>query len=247
MHSYIASKIYTEISHLPLEEIKEKHKDKRQNAKAAGFAIQFGGVGATIARNLSIPIEEGNAVYNGYMEAFPNVKSYFKICKENVLKNGYIVINKITGARVRFSAFREYLGLKREINQEFWEKYKAAKELNDYENNPIFIKLKEKLISKSKLEGRFERASYNFPVQGTAAAMTKIAAIYVFNEIKAKGKLFNVLFPLIVHDQIVLECDKEESELWAKIVSDSMVKSGNIFCKSVQIKAVPEILEKWKK
>jgi DNA polymerase I-like protein with 3'-5' exonuclease and polymerase domains len=181
------------------------------------------------------------------MEAFPNIKAYFKKCKDAVLKNGYIINNSIIKTRINFTAFKEYIRLKGEINQSFWEKWKYLKSLPDFELDPRYIKLKEKLTRKSKLEGRFERASYNYPVQSTAANMSKLAAIHVFNEIKSQNKLFKVLFPLMVHDQLVIECPIEESELWSKIVSESMVKAGNVFCKSVQIKAEPEILHKWKK
>jgi DNA polymerase-1 len=41
MHAYIASKIYPEIAHLSLDDIKKNHKQLRQNAKAAGFAINI--------------------------------------------------------------------------------------------------------------------------------------------------------------------------------------------------------------
>ena len=39
MHSFIASKIFPELSDLTLDEIKDNHKGKRQIAKGAGFAI----------------------------------------------------------------------------------------------------------------------------------------------------------------------------------------------------------------
>ena len=39
MHSFIASKIFPELGNLSLDEIKDKHKGKRQIAKSAGFAI----------------------------------------------------------------------------------------------------------------------------------------------------------------------------------------------------------------
>ena len=39
MHSFIASKIFPELSGLSLDEIKDNHKQKRQIAKGAGFAI----------------------------------------------------------------------------------------------------------------------------------------------------------------------------------------------------------------
>jgi DNA polymerase I-like protein with 3'-5' exonuclease and polymerase domains len=232
---------------LSLNVIKNEHKSKRQNAKATGFAISFGGNGITIARNANISKEEGNKIYNDYMTAFPGVASYFKNCKDKVLKNGYIIVNPLIGKRINFTGFKEYLRLKKEINNDFWEKWKALKELPDYEDNPQFIKLKEILTKKSKLEGKFERSSYNFPIQGTAAEMTKISCIYVFNHILKTNNMFKVLFPLVVHDQLVLEVPIGEEEYWSKVVSNYMVKAGNIFCKSVQITAEPVILDKWQK
>lgn len=40
MHSYIASKIYKELSNVLLPDIKKNHSAKRQNAKSVGFAIE---------------------------------------------------------------------------------------------------------------------------------------------------------------------------------------------------------------
>ena len=69
MHSFVASKIYPELEGLELDRIKKEFKRERQNAKAAGFAIQYGGVGATIANNLGLPIEEGDKIYDSYFKA----------------------------------------------------------------------------------------------------------------------------------------------------------------------------------
>jgi DNA polymerase-1 len=43
MHSFVASKMYDELEGLTLDEIKKKHKEKRQSAKVAGFAIELFG------------------------------------------------------------------------------------------------------------------------------------------------------------------------------------------------------------
>jgi len=77
MHSFVASKIFPELAGLPLDEIKAQHKDKRQIAKAAGFAINYGGNGYTIAANLGIPQHEGDKVYEAYFKAFPGLKRYY--------------------------------------------------------------------------------------------------------------------------------------------------------------------------
>lgn len=41
MHSYIASKIFKELSDLSLNDIKKYHSEKRNIAKSAGFAINY--------------------------------------------------------------------------------------------------------------------------------------------------------------------------------------------------------------
>ena len=99
MHSFIASKIFKELNTLSLDEIKKNHKDKRQIAKAAGFAINYGGTGFTISKNLGIPEEEGNYVYEAYFKAFPGLNNYFNKVKSDALKNGYILIDPITNRK----------------------------------------------------------------------------------------------------------------------------------------------------
>jgi DNA polymerase-1 len=243
MHSFIASKIYPELAELSLDEIKDKHKAKRQNAKAAGFAIAYGGVGATISKNLSIPIEEGNYVYDSYFKVFPNVKRYFDTCKNLVLNLGYIVTNSVTERRIHFSDFDQFKEKEKVFTKRYWEIYREEKA----KDSKLFQKLKTEVKEYFKLRGKYERSSYNFPIQSTGADMIKIAAIDIFNHILEKDAMFKVLFPFQIHDQIILEAPEDEADYWAKIVSTKMVEAGNIFCKKVQIKAVPEILTKWKK
>jgi DNA polymerase-1 len=102
MHSYIASKIFPELGALSLNKIKELHKDKRQIAKAAGFAINYGGNGFTISQNLGIPTEQGDRVYNAYFKAFPGLKSYFNKIQQESLRNGFILIDPITNRKSWF-------------------------------------------------------------------------------------------------------------------------------------------------
>ena len=99
MHSYIASKIFPELSGKSLKEIKANHKDKRQIAKAAGFAINYGGNGYTISKNLGIAPSQGDAVYEAYFNAFPGLKNYFAKVQKQALKKGYVLIDPLTGRK----------------------------------------------------------------------------------------------------------------------------------------------------
>lgn len=114
MHSFVANKI----SGKPYEDFlntlkkKDNHEvlnnydkeliDIRQVAKSAGFAIQYGGTGFTIAKNLGIPEDEGDMVYEAYFKAFPELKKYFNRVQSDALRRGYILIDELTGRRAYF-------------------------------------------------------------------------------------------------------------------------------------------------
>lgn len=101
LHCFVTKALYPDLKDLTDKEIKAKHADKRQISKAAGFATNYGGTGYTIAQNLGISEEEGDVVYNAYFKAFPDLKKYFEYVQNKTLKQGYILIDSITG-RKRF-------------------------------------------------------------------------------------------------------------------------------------------------
>tara|TARA_R110000764_G_scaffold20407_8_gene52447 strand:+ start:1705 stop:3669 length:1965 start_codon:yes stop_codon:yes gene_type:complete len=103
MHSFVAKHIYPELKDLSDKVIKKEHGDKRQTAKAAGFAIQFGGSGYTISKNLGIDTEAGEYVYDSYFKAFPDLKDYFEEVKAETYKQRYILIDPLTGRKQWFN------------------------------------------------------------------------------------------------------------------------------------------------
>lgn len=121
MHSFIASKIYK----VEMQEIIDAKDDKednkelterqkellkyRQYAKAAGFAINYGGTGFTIAKNLGIPAEVGDDVYNKYFEAFPGLSNYFNTQKAKAAATGTVVIDPLTNRTYEYKYKEELL------------------------------------------------------------------------------------------------------------------------------------------
>lgn len=96
-----------------------------------------------------------------------------------------------------------------------------------------------------KRKSASDNQSCNYPSQGTAAAMTKIAGIRYFNHLVNDGLIFKVLIPNDVHDEYLIEPPTEIAEQEAKKLSECMEYAAAIFCKKVTIKAVPEISDKW--
>ena len=65
-----------------------------------------------------------------------------------------------------------------------------------------------------------ERVALNAPIQGTAADIIKLAMIRVRNRLKAEGLRGRLV--LQVHDELIVECPREESELVQRLVKEEM-------------------------
>jgi DNA polymerase-1 len=243
MHAYVAKLCFPEqLGGLDLKEIKKQFPDLRQRAKAAGFAIQFGGVGYTISNNLGISEDEGNAVYKAYTEAFPEMFDYFKKVSSDAKDLGYVTFNGLTKRKFFFDFMPEFLKLGEEINKDFWTKYKIEK---DAESLLFENVLRPKVKKYFKYKGILERTSYNYPVQGTAADCTKYGSYLFFDWLVKEDLLFKVKIVNVVHDELIVECPEEMVELIKYKVKYFLELAGQYFCKRVPLFAEPQVAEKW--
>jgi len=245
MHSFVASKMYDELDGLTLDEIKSNHKDKRQSAKVAGFAINYGGSGIGIADQLGLSVEQGQKIYDAYFTAFPGLKAYFEATKKEGINNGYILISPVTGKRSYVNYFEEFKESSKEFQEEgFWEKYKKHKE----SNTPTFQSLKERVSRWFRKKGDIERMSLNFPIQGESAEITKLACVLFWrNYILPNNLISTVKIANLIHDEVLVECPENIAEETAKQLQKAMEDAGSKFCKRVPLKADPCISTKWKK
>jgi len=242
MHSFVASKIFPELANLPLSEIKKKHKDKRQIAKAAGFAINYGGDGSTIADNLSISRAEGNKVYEAYFNAFPGLAKYFKNVQTKAIKNGYVTFNSVSNRKWYADNFHQWLENGRKFDGEYWENYRMHKDAqSEHFQNVLLPEVREHF----KTKGAIERIALNYPIQGSSAEITKLAGIYLFKELRERELLDIVLMPNVVHDEILIECPKDMAEEMAALTKECMERAGEKFCTTIKLKAEPCITDHW--
>ncbi len=244
MHSFVASKIFPELSGLSLDEIKNNHKDKRQIAKGAGFAINYGGTGITISQNLNISMEEGEKVYQEYFKAFPGLANYFKQEKQRALSLGYIEFNPISRRKCFIPFWEDYKRLHDEIYNTtgFWDDYKYHKQEETEEFRQFYKpKVREYFMKK----GDIERMSLNYPIQGSSADITKLAGVYFFRYLLEKSLVFKVLMPNVVHDEWIVESPKELAEEIKNKLQECMEDAGKVFCKVVKLKADPVISQFW--
>lgn len=242
MHSYIASKIYPELRDSPLDEIKAKHKSKRQNAKSAGFAINYGGNGNTIAENLNITVEEGTEIYEAYFEAFKGIKDYFERVSLEAIKNGYVTFNSISKRKSFIPFYEDFKRVQQHITPDFWNNYRFYKE-----NDTNIFESRYKPICREyfKKKGNIERKALNYPIQGSSAEITKLAGIYIFKQLINRNLLFKVKICNIVHDEYILEAPESLGKEVADIVETSMCKAGDVFCKTIPLEAEAVVSNYW--
>lgn len=119
---------------------------------------------------------------------------------------------------------------------------KVEKRFIDINRETVYVSVMKHLW---KRRSASDNQSCNYPSQGTAAAMTKIAGIRYFNHLVNDGLIFKVLIPNDVHDEYLIEPPEEIAEQEAKKLSECMEYAAAIFCKKVTIRAVPEIAPCW--
>ncbi|NOT03597.1 MAG: DNA polymerase I [Anaerolineales bacterium] len=74
-----------------------------------------------------------------------------------------------------------------------------------------------------QMKNREEREAINAPIQGTAADIMKLAMLKIPSALKAAGLKGKML--LQVHDELVLECPKSETQKTAQVVQDTMANA----------------------
>lgn len=231
MHSYVTFLMYPEIRKCTVEEltpealyyIPNEHSDKRKLAKNAGFAINYGGNGATIAKNCNIPIKDGEYVYKSYFEAFPGLKAFFDLGFQKAEYYQYVQFNNVTGRKFFFSEDNDFFALKDIIADPYF--------------TAIYSNPREIIKKHDKAKNDIQRLSQNYPIQGTAADITKYATILFFSEILKRNWWKIVKIVNLVHDEILVECPKELTEEVKEVLIASMEKAGEPFCKIIPLKA----------
>ena len=74
-----------------------------------------------------------------------------------------------------------------------------------------------------QMKNREEREAINAPIQGTAADIMKIAMLKIPSALKTAGLKSRML--LQVHDELVLECPKDEMQKTAQVVQETMANA----------------------
>jgi DNA polymerase I-like protein with 3'-5' exonuclease and polymerase domains len=157
LHCALARVIFEEIAELSDDEIMTKHKDKRQFAKAPRFAKAYGGNGFTIAKNLNVPLKEGERI----SEAFDDLHSSIIVWGEEVLEKAIEVgyIESADGFKLKLPFYEEFMEAHEWIENKdkpFWTCYRKGKALYKAE------KLQKELKDIVKKYGENSKEAFDF-------------------------------------------------------------------------------------
>ena len=133
VHSLVAYMSYPNIipRDTKIEDIRKLYHHWRQKAKSIEFAINYGGDYNTISKNDGIPVEEAKEIYDNFMEGFPGIKRYQDYCRAAVMRDGYILLNPLTGHRAHIYDAEELKETHNKMQEPgFWEYYQNVRKRN---------------------------------------------------------------------------------------------------------------------
>ena len=100
-HAATVRKVWPELAHLTDQEIKEKHKAKRDIAKVTMFSLAYGARAKKIAFILDIPVKEAERVLSTFKsDVYPTLSKWLDDAAEEVKTKGQVDI--VGGYRRRF-------------------------------------------------------------------------------------------------------------------------------------------------
>lgn len=259
-HSFVATKMFKIIHNdpdyvVPPKELPNtgernpafthQHSDERNKSKNATFKMAFGGSGYTMAMDLGVSQEEGEAFVQGWFNGFEGLEKNFELTKKLAQKRGWIELDQFTKKKYFFAKFQEMSNYRNEI-------YKLVPHYDS------LTKAQRKELPQAKeitklwrnyfyLHNKLGRKALNYRIQGAAAMMTKIALL-IIHRWRWDNKYQNVCIVFLpVHDEINGEClDQSLVKAFSDVISNSMIKAGSYICPNVLMAADTEVESFWK-
>lgn len=242
VHSLVAYMSYPNIipRDTKIEDIKKLYHNWRQKAKSIEFAINYGGDYNTISKNDGIPVEEAKEIYDNFMEGFPGIKRYQDYCRAAVMRDGYILLNPLTGHRAHIYDAEELKETHNKMQEPgFWEYYQNVRKRNPQDE------IVQEVRHYMQRKAASEKQSINYRIQNRGAMCFKLSSIKLFNWIVDHKLIDKVKMCVPAHDEFNLECPAAIKEQVGKVLIDCMIAGGKPFCSNVFLGADIDINDHW--
>ena len=202
---------------------------KRNKAKAYSLGIAYGMEAYALKMTLGVDQKEAERLIKGYLDGFPQLAEWRERSREEVKAYGRIT---------------NYVGRIRHLPRvkQYYEKF--DNKLMDWR----FRKQLEGTYGKEKVIKAYRdfrnglNNCLNFQLQSLAAAVVNRAALVINRKAKELG--IDACVQAQVHDQLIINCDKKDVDMFAPIVQNIMETTTVL--PGVTLKAPPEISDNWR-
>ena len=202
---------------------------KRNKAKAYSLGVAYGMEAYALKMTLGVDQKTAEGLIKGYLEGFPGLAKWREDSRKQVKDHGFI---KNYVGRVR------HLPRVKKIYEKFGERmmdWRFRKELEiTYGRDQV---LKAYRDYRNGLNN-----CLNFQLQSLAAAVVNRAALQINRKAAELG--IDAKVQAQVHDQLIINCDEKDVDMFAPYVQEIMENTTNL--PGVTLKAPPEIADNWR-
>jgi DNA polymerase I-like protein with 3'-5' exonuclease and polymerase domains len=207
--------------------LKKVNPHKRNIIKAAALSVPYGVGAGRLSKLIGASLEEAQDLIDLYLSTYPNLKQWMEDSERQAVVNGYV--STIMGRKRRtplvHKLYTDYgiaVFSKRNIQNLFYK----LDEIEGYNDSGELYYACRNALNNAK----------NSQIQGLAAHIINHAMI-AFQ--KAKRNLgFKAKLILMVHDEIILSCPKDEAGWVSKILQDCM--EHNVITKKLDVPMIAE-------
>lgn len=220
-------------------------KERRSSAKSILLGILYGRGINSIAEQLHTTKKKAQLIQDKVFKGFPAIKQFEEDTIEMAEDCGFVTtfwgrkrrLPEMQLQEFEFSWMSGYGDMdplsfdsevvETEVPEELQRKYTAWLRKNPYKKRPIFEQAKSegiKIVDNGGKIADATRQCVNSRIQGSAADLTKMAAVAIFKNERLKELGFRLLVP--VHDEFIAECPKENAKECKELFSQCMCEAA---------------------
>ena len=227
--------------------------------------LNYGMGVTTLADRLGTTLEEAQKIVDGYYGGLAGVKLYTEASQKMLKEKGYVTDLWGRHRRIPDGALPDFDVKLVNNSNDFnpligavpHEDKEIAKRIEYYKDKLAKTKWKkdvDTIVAQAKREGlsvknnrgfinRALRQCLNARIQGSSASMTKLAMIMIDNDPELNRLGFKLL--ITVHDEVLGQCPRENSEEAAKRLSEVMIAAAQTKCPNVPWKCDGYAVSRW--
>ena len=197
---------------------------KRNKAKAYSLGIAYGMEAYALKMTLGIEQKEAEKLIQGYLNGFPQLAEWRERSREEVKAYGRIT---------------NYVGRIRHLPRvkKYYDKFDNRLMDWRFRNELSATYGKDQVLKAYRDFRNGLNNCLNFQLQSLAAAVVNRAALVINRKAKELG--IDACVQAQVHDQLIINCDEKDVEMFAPIVQEIMETTTQL--PGVTLKAPPEI------